>query len=1003
VYQINSKSSLKAALLLGAATATAISLSAPAAADTPVETVVVTCSLIPTPNATSNSPIQTLGTEQIDLSGHANIEQVLNQMPQIAPSQGSNSNNPGVGIATVDLHGLTPIRTLVLIDGERAMPSIIFPTEFVDIATIPSSLIDHVDIVSGGGSATYGSDAIAGVVNFVLKKDFQGFQTQARWGQDMVNSYGAQTDINVILGINSGDGKANVTIYGEFYKRAGVLQGENPDYAIDFSGGSGTTPNGVVAGTQGFPTIASAGCGGHTSAHGKYSFLPNGNPVEYCNKLPTSSGSAAAVAAASQFETLEPGGDRYSFAAVNFLQTPETRHELAATGHYDIFPDVEAFANFKYTNTLVDIQLAPTPITAGVALNFQATPNAAAATCPGVNCGSDPGSAFFGVPGTTSYISPAFQQEINARAITINPNTKAPYGYSPFTVAWRSAQVGARLDQFTNDVYDGTVGFQGNLPWFQGWDYKAYYQQGGGLQDSAAQNNILASHLGQAMLSCPAGSGTGCVPIDIFGDNNLSPDMINFIRARTNDVNTFERELFHANTEGNIGDFWGAGQIAMAFGMEWRKDTGTFTPDQAKQNFDILGFNPSRATNGNFNVWELFNETRIPLVTNVPFIESLDLDGGFRFSRYSGAGDLETWKGGADYQPIDDIRFRVMWQRAARAPNVNELFNGGSDGFPVIHDPCDHDAPGGPPVAACTNQFAAAGLTYHSATYEQTNGQEEALAFGNPHLKPEKSNTFTVGAVLTPTFLPGVTASVDYFHIAVSNFIGAAFGGAPNVETTCINSDNGTGTRAFQELDPNFGNACDLVSRTGAGDLIFSIPGENVNLGDLKTGGIDVQFNAQHDVADLLGQSGDWGAVDANIAIEFINEYQDPVEGNIKGHVNVSGIAGDIGANPIPAYKMTNTFGYTFGDWRVMLTWEEIDGVSDNEGSGLNIPTYDLFDLAIRWNITDQYAADIIVNNLFNKTAPLGPFGNNDGGINTLNNTYDVLGTEVFLGLTAKL
>src|SRR5215472_7146339 len=259
VYQINSKSSLKAALLLGAATATAMALSSSAMAQQPIETVVVTGSLIPTPNATSNSPIQTVGAEQIDLSGHPDIQQVLNQLPQVVPGLGMSSNNPGGGEANVDLRGLSPNRNLVLVDGRRAMPTQL--TGEVDLNTIPASLIDHVDVVTGGGSATYGSDAISGVVNFVLKRDFEGFEGQVRYGQEVENSFSPQREVNLTMGVNSPDGKANVTIFAEYYKRDGVLQGEDPKYLLDFGTGSATSDAGRVDGGQGFPSLHQGGFG----------------------------------------------------------------------------------------------------------------------------------------------------------------------------------------------------------------------------------------------------------------------------------------------------------------------------------------------------------------------------------------------------------------------------------------------------------------------------------------------------------------------------------------------------------------------------------------------------------------------------------------------------------------------------------------------------------------------------------------------------------------------
>src|SRR5215472_512604 len=236
-----------------------MAVSTSASAAPAIETVVVTGTLIPTPNATSNSPIQTVSSEAIDLSGHPNVEQVINQLPQVVPGLGSFSNNPGGGEAVVDLRGLSPNRNLVLVDGRRAMPTQL--TGEVDLNTIPASLIDHVDVVTGGGSATYGSDAISGVVNFVLKRDFEGFEGQARYGQEVSHSFAPEKEINLTMGVNSGDGKANVTIFAEYYKRDGVLQGEDPRFLLDNGNGSATSDAGRVDGGQGFPSLHQGGFG----------------------------------------------------------------------------------------------------------------------------------------------------------------------------------------------------------------------------------------------------------------------------------------------------------------------------------------------------------------------------------------------------------------------------------------------------------------------------------------------------------------------------------------------------------------------------------------------------------------------------------------------------------------------------------------------------------------------------------------------------------------------
>lgn len=1061
VYQIHSKSSLKAALLLGAATATAISLTNSAvAADQPVETVVVTGSLIPTPNATSNSPIQTVGAEQIDLSGHPNVEQILNTLPQVVPGLGMTSNNPGGGEATVDLRGLSPNRNLVLVDGRRAMPTQL--TGEVDINTIPAALIDHVDVVTGGGSATYGSDAISGVVNFVLKKDFEGFQASARFGEDLMNGDAQEKELNLTMGVNTADGKGNVTMFAEFYKRDRVLQTNNK-YSLDFGNGSATSPNGRADGSQGLPSIAKlggAGCGGSTSI---YAFsAATGNPHGFCNHLqPTSDSKANALFAThAAGKSLAANGDRFNFAPLNDLIIPATRHNLAALGHYDIFPGIEAFASFHFTNVQDSNQLAPTPVTNLPApLGFHIQPKAACAgigTVPGNGVpGCDPAltgpgdyALFLSNPdslngvGTTAFITPAFQADIDARTPQCNPNIPTAgacinSAYAPIAFRIRTLQLGPRIANFTTNHYQMTGGLRGPMPFFPGWDWEAYYDFGHADFTQLQDHNVLQSHLDQALLGCPTGSAVGCAPIDVFGGFNLNkwnlanggvpfsgadqaanpgqPAISNsaakFIDYSTHTFDDYSRQLFHFGTHGNIGDYWGAGPISLAFGGEWRRDEGHFNPDSASQAFDIQGFTPALKTGGSFDVWEIFGETRVPIITDAPFAKELTVDAGFRFSRYSNSGDADTWKAGAEWQPIDDLRARVMWQRALRSPNIFELFNGGTQGFPGFADPCATSgaAASAPLAAFCTAQFKQGvngnptGQPWSNA-YKAVNPQSEEVTFGNQNLKPETANTFTAGVVVTPTFLPDVTASVDFWRISVDHFIGTT--GVNTVEGQCQARFAAVGPAAFVNFatigQTTAASPCAFIARQADGEAVFDVPVINQG-GTLSTSGVDLQLGVTHEVADLLEQDGDWGALDLNVAVELLTKFLSSTGSSFKGKTDSTSPADFTLGETRPNYKFNVRLGYTLGDWRAVVTWNELGRVIDvSTGKGFNVRPYDKFDLAIRWNITDKYSADLIVNNVFNVNPPLGPYSL-AGAINTFNDSYDVLGTQGFIGLTAKL
>jgi outer membrane receptor protein involved in Fe transport len=1026
-YRLTNTRALRSLLLLGTASVVAAALAMPAVADT-VETVVVTGSLIPTPNATSNSPILTVGAEAIDLSGRANVEDIMNSQPQLVAALNRFSNNPG-GETFIDLRGLGANRNLVLIDGRRAMSA--SPAGEVDIETIPASLIDHVDIVSGGGAATYGSDAISGVINFVLKKDFEGFQTQLRYGQEIANAFSPEKGINAMVGVNTADGKGNVTIYGEWYKRAGTFQSEDPRFAIDFATGSSRAPQGTLSNpNEGFNPLSMGGASAFcTGLNAQYSFKSNGDPEGLCGALAPIPGNPIANALANNpaysASSVALGGDRYNFAPVNYLLTPETRFSFAGMGHYDVFPGIELFGSFRFTDNVITTQLAPTPVFTQTGIDVHVTPNPACAaigTRPGngnVLCDPD----FFGagthnpnMEGFTSYITPAFQAQIDARAANINPATGLPYGYSPFQVVWRSAQLGARTSINVTDSYQGTLGLRGQFGNFLGgWDWTAYYDFGKNNLSNQFLHNVQSSHFTTGLESCPAGSPNGCVPINIFGFGNLSPAMMSYLNYDTHDLTFYQRQIAHGETHGTVFDL-PAGPLTVAVGGEYRKDEAQFLPDASKSALDVVGGTPAKPTRGTYDVSEFFAETRIPLLSGMDFVEYLGLEGGYRYSYYSNAHGQNTWKAGGEYQPIDDLRFRVMWQRALRAPNVSELFAGGTSGALSIVDPCA-SRPATPTTpaytpsvatqASCTAQFAAVGLAYPGAGFIQQNNQADGvIALGNPALQPEISNTFSAGAVITPTFLPGVTASVDYTHIIVSNFIGGAFGGQQQILDNCINNNGGTGTRPFALFLTSYGNECDLVTRLPDGAPQFNIPSVNsASLGSVRVGSLDMQINAQHDLAGLFGQDGDWGAVDVTASGSYLTQWFDPSLGNLAGRSSGgSGLTDNIGglSELRPKFSSTVGLGYTMEDWRAMITWRHISHIEDSLGAGANVPAYNKFDAAVRWNFSENYSATLAMTNIFNKGPQLGPYSA-EGQVNALCTTYDCFGREASIALTAKL
>jgi len=575
--------------------------------------VVVTGSRIVRQDYVANSPVATVSAEQIQARGDVNVEQILNQLPQVVPGLSANSNNPANGSATVDLRGLGPSRTLVLVNGRRFVPY--DKSNAVDLNSIPAALIERVEVVSGGASATYGSDALAGVVNFIFKDNFEGLAVNTQYG---ISGYGdgEQFNASAMFGANIADGRGNVTGYVGYADRDGFLPNDDRPWAlVANNGGSGT---GIYGGLNNLGTnnYTAVGCSTAPTPC-RRSFRTPGVPGQFNNDT-----------------GLGPSSDRYDFAPVNLLQSPSERYNAVLLGHYDINDTFTAFTEVFYTNTRNNIQLAPTPAT-------------------GINI---PYGNYF----VQNY--PALLAYANSR-----PDATAPLNFDR-----RMAEVGARVESHNTNVLQFNGGLRANL----GGDWKAegVYAYGRTELRTSIENDVSRSRLAAALAaggtatSCAASSlqlFPGCVPVNIFGSGTITPQAANFIRLNFADTSIFERQNLTFNVTGTAFEL-PAGPLSVAFGAEYREDKLSFTPDAAKASGDIFGFNAERPVGGRSESKELYAEAVIPLVRDVPFIKSLELEVGARMADYDTVGKIYAYKAGGSWEPVESLRFRGIYQRAVR-------------------------------------------------------------------------------------------------------------------------------------------------------------------------------------------------------------------------------------------------------------------------------------------------------------------------------------------------
>ena len=1004
VFQIESKSSLKTALLLGAATATAMTLSSAAMAQEQVETVVVTGSRIPQVGIYSSSPVTQVNQQEIKYEGTTNVETLLNNLPSAFADFGSNESNGATGTATVNLRDLGAARTLVLIDGKRMMPGDV-ADPVPDLNQIPAALVERVEVVTGGASAVYGSDAVAGVVNFILRKDFEGVEFDGQYtgyqhnndntfargiiaqglGGNPANVIpqapdsiwdGDTVDLNGIMGVNSPDGKGNVTLYGGFRHLNAVTENTR-----DFSNCATVTTGSGSFICVGSSTTAKT-VGGNT-AGGRFISLDSGSCTN-CTINPTSGALEGYT-----------GGDSFNFAPYNYLQRPDQRYTMGAMGHYEFNKAIDVYASLMVMDDHTVAQIAPSGL-------------------------------FFGTIAQTNCDNPLLTAQEVQEFCTSATNVQKP-GFATMLIGRRNVEGGPRQDDLRHSSYRMVVGVKGDLG--GGWAYDAFAQYGTTIYQEEYLNDMSISRIQKSLLVNPDGhcasvddgSDTTCVPWNIWQPNGVTQAAINYLDTPGMAEGSTQEWVAGASLTGDLGEWgiqspWAKSPVAVAIGTEYRQEELDRREDAEFTSGDLAGQGgPTLGVGGGYNLEEGYAEVRVPLVSDAPFFEDLSVNGGYRYSSYNLAGAVSSYKYGAEWQPIDDFRIRASYQRAVRAPNVIELFTPQSLGLWDGQDPCAGTAPTFT-AAQCANTGVTAGEYGH--ILQCISGQCGGFFGGNLTLKPETSSTTEVGLVLTPTFLQGFNATIDYFDISVKGAIGVI---PPAVTlTNCANTG-----------DPFY---CDLIHRSpgpgqfkgalfGTGPNAGFVTATNLNTGSFKTSGVDFEAN-------YSTQLEDWGmGASGGLAFAFLGTYTQsfkvtPLPG--AHEYDCAGLFGLTCGTPIPTWRHRLRVTWTSPwDFDLSMAWRHMSSVSFDANtndptlsgpcggpcgdlSDAKISAYDYIDLAGDYTVREGISIHAGVNNLFDKDPPildsngLGVAGPPFGNGNTYPGVYDSLGRTIFVGVTVK-
>ncbi len=986
--------------------------------------VVVTGSRIATPSLESVSPVTAISGDEIKSEGVTRVEDLLNSLPQVVADQGSGLSMGSNGTATVNLRGLGVERTLVLINGRRLMggdPAAGAPSTTAvsgasagDINQIPVALIERVDVLTGGAASTYGADAVAGVVNFIMNDHFEGVRIDVSAGifnhsnhEDWIdpliekkggsaatgsNWDGANKELTLIMGHDFADGAGNFEGYLG-YRRTNPITAITRDHS------------GCVLDNQ--LDLTSGASFGPYSCHGSINSAPS---VFFTQDF-------SGVGQVGPSGSIDPYYQSYNFAYTHYLQRIDERYTAGVFGHLKFNDHVEAYTEFMFMDDNTRANFAPAGLFLGAGFATSGNP----ALRDGnfyTNCGT----GGFGNPGSNPFLTASEFATLctpGSPYTTVSGGTVPVPGDIQVLIARRNVEGGPREDTYSHTTFRGVFGVRGEIT--AGWNYDSSVTYGLTRSSDYHANDVSANNAQNALLAVAGPNGvpicrggqTGCVPWNVFNPAiPITPAQLNYISvpallnaSGTEDIwTTFvSGDLTHAGVKLPTADEG----LKVVVGTEYRREADTAQPDNEYVTGD-LGNVIVPPYSGYYHVWEAFTEERLPLANNLPGIKSLDVEAGYRYSSYTSGFNTNTFKVGLTWSPTSDVRLRASYNRAARVPNVAELadpdvvkLDGGTD----LCAAGAFAAPNAANAAACA--LTNGGKPIPVPTPGSPAGQYNGLLGGNPHLKPEVGKTTDVGLVLTPRFLPGFSATIDYADIKITDVI-TTYG--PNlIQNNCILSG-----------DPN-SYFCQLVRRDSNGTLWASPQGYTddplLNIAGLENKSVDVGLAYRLD----MGQMGKLRSrLDGTYLLHLIS--------NPGGGTAPFDCAGRFGPACSP---VTPKWRHRFSlDWDTPVagvsagaTWRffgsatntlSSPGTPDYVGAAVvaangpppdaRIPTISYLDLhaSYTWN---SATVRVGVNNVLDKDPPNADTVNTGGNTtyaesNTYPSLYDVAGRYLYFNLT---
>lgn len=898
------------------------------------QSIVITGSRIRRDPLDQTQPVVFVDREAMDRTGLSSVADVLQRLPSSGGALNSRFNNSGnfgnppdgggvgAGAAEVDLRYLGSKRLLVLVDGLRYVngASASGVPGSTDLNSIPEIMIDRVEVLQDGASAIYGSDAVAGVVNIISRKNQKGILASAQVGV-FGQGDGATQNYQLSWG-NGGDGSTHIVVGASYVKQDGVSSGQR---ALSL-----------------FPTPGTTACDNSCS-----SGTPRGRFIVLGQDLTLIAPVIGRPPVLADYRPFAGAPDRFNFAPFNFIQTPNERYGGFVNFTQDFGGDTHLTLKAIYNRRNSSNQAAPLPLFVG--------PD------------SGNGNLLDNISIDASNPFNPFGALRSGRNLDGTSNGQIPnYAF----IGRRVVEGGPRRYDQQVDTYYGSATLEGSLnigggDWY--WDVNGIY--GRNRAEQTVHGNINAANLARAL--GPVASCTApCVPFNIFGGTgSITQPMLDYVGFTQRDSSRQTLWDFSANLSGSLFHLPG-GDAGLAIGVEHRDQSGRFDPDPvvaAGLGSDI----PALPTSGDYNVDEAFAELRLPLLSDTPFFHSLELSGAARWSNYSTSGSTTTFKAGVNWKPIEELLFRGSWAEGFRAPSIGELFGTPSRFDQEVVDPCS--AVGGVIPAAVRTNCIAQGVPANGS-YVQLNAQLPVITGGNPALDPETSESWVVGAVWRPSFLPRLTLEANYFNFTIDGAIQA-------IDAETLLGRCAEGADAL---------SCAAISRSASGQ-VTQIRGLLQNIASIETDGLDLTLNFR----TAKSSAGTFGLFWSS---SFLFNYHVTVP-STAGFTEIAREGTEQGSpdQAFPKFKSTGIIDWSLREFGASLTGRYIGSVEEGNGNKLHSRFYT--DIQLRWTLDPRFTFALGANNLFN----VGPPPCFTCGLNNMDpTTYDVPGRFFYARATVK-